>query len=334
MKTQYLWLALPLILACQTVSAQTPPPYLPITQLLPPLLTSPASPSREQDCGVDGVACAQWVEDQLAEWESFFGCDHRAVFPTVYRMLTRQTRLQLMDDPSVFDDPAGLAFEAVKFYELYYDMITAHLAGDSIPPAWQTAMDAANSGNWTGAHDMLLAINAHVQRDMPFALAEVGLNLPDGSSRKADHDRFNDVLNAAYGDIVREVGRRYDPIMSVIDRIGGMPVNMGAMQLVALWREGVWRNAERLSASYNGPLWELTLTSIEQQADITAKLLRNGETPGRRALRDAYCASALAQEQEAAARVDTPDNTSDVKAGSLGWPLLGLMAALLWWRRR
>ena len=267
---------------------------IPLTYLLPPLVaTDPASDYAER-CGADGLVCVRWVESKLAEWEKFFGCDHRAVFPTVYRLLTKQTRLQLEEDPSVFDDPAGLGFEALQFYALYDEMITDHLAGRPIAPAWQTAMDAANSGNWSGGHDMLLAINAHVQRDMPFAVANTGLTLPNGKSRKRDHDRFNTVLNTAYPIIVREVGRRYDPLMTIVANLG-LPVNLVSQQLVAVWREGVWRNAERLSVSQE-PTWQsLTHESIELQANLTAIAMKVGETPQRRSLRDAYCEAALVE---------------------------------------
>ncbi|MEO6698697.1 MAG: DUF5995 family protein [Paraperlucidibaca sp.] len=275
-------------------SRSEPALYIPLTDLLPALVTTEAAPNYAERCGADGLICVRWVESKLAEWERFFGCDHRAVFPTVYRMLTQQTRLQLEDDPTVFDDPAGLGFEALQFYALYDEMITHHLAGKPIAPAWQTAMDAANNGDWSGGHDMLLAINAHVQRDMPFAVANTGLTLPDGRSRKRDHDRFNSILNAAYPLIVREVGRRYDPLMTLVADVG-LPANIVAQQLVAVWREGVWRNAERLEASAD-PAWQsLTQASIEHQANLTALMMKIGETPQRRTLRDAYCEAALVE---------------------------------------
>jgi hypothetical protein len=37
----------------------------------------------------------------------------------------------------------------------------------------------------TGSGDLLLGISAHVNRDLPFVLASLGLVAPDGTSRKA-----------------------------------------------------------------------------------------------------------------------------------------------------
>lgn len=300
-------------------------PFLPTTNFLPPLVTTDAAPDRSGRCGENGLTCVRWVEAQLAGWEQYFGCDHRAVFPTVYRLLTRQTRLFLEEDPSRFDDPAGLGYEAVRFYELYHEMITAHLAGEPIPAAWQRAMDAANEGNWTAAHDMLLAINAHVQRDMPFAVAATGLNLPDGRSRKPDHDTFNRVLNNSYDAIVQAVGERYDPVLTTVDNIGLLVDNIAAQQLVALWREGVWRNAERLVTSEDTSLWESTVLSIETVANTSGRALMVGRIPGHRARRNAHCEAALGRSAEppsqpppASLGADNPIRTASTDDGGSG----------------
>ena len=41
---------------------------------------------------------------------------------------------------------------------------------------------------------MLLGINAHVQNDMPFVIAALGLRNKKGGSRKPEHDLVNEVL--------------------------------------------------------------------------------------------------------------------------------------------
>lgn len=292
--------------------AHDAPPFIPTTDLLPPVVPDQPSPDASPVCGDDGLVCVRYVEEELARWEAHFGCDHRAVFPTVYRLLTREIRLVLEDDPGTFDDPAGLGFEALAFYELYEEMITDHLAGRRIPRAWQVAMGAAQRGDWTGGHDMLLAISAHVQRDMPYALARVGLVLPDGRSRKPDHDRGNRILNDAYGPIAREVGRRYDPLMTDVEAIP-LVDDLGANQLVAIWREGVWRNAESLVATRDTDLAASSAAVIETNAATWAEVMRTGEMPGRRALRDAHCAAAMAGED-----VDSSPTVVSHLSGMLG----------------
>ena len=275
------------------------PPRVPSTDLLPPVAPDEPAPDAAPVCGEHGLVCVRYVEQELAGWEAHFGCDHRAVFPTVYRLLTRQIRLVLEDDPGFFDDPAGVGLEALAFYELYEQMITDHLAGRPVPEAWQVAMDAAATGDWTAGHDMLLAINAHVQRDMPFAVERIGLVLPDGSSRKPDHDRGNEILNDAYIPIVQEVGRRYDPLMTDVEALP-LADDVAANQLVAGWREGVWRNAESLVSTAGSPARAISETAIETHAATWAETMRTGEVPGHREVRDAHCRAALAEEADTA----------------------------------
>ena len=319
-------------------------PFIPTTNLLPPFVNEGPATERAPECGADGLECVIWVEEQLAAWESYFGCDHRAVFPTVYRTLTHETRLYLEEDPSFFDDPAGLGYEAVKFYELYEQMITAHLNGEAIAPAWQVAMDAANSGDALGLQDMMMSINAHVQRDMPFAVADTGLNLPDGTSRKADHDRFNQVLNDAYDAVILAVGERYDPLILQYDQAGLIVDDIAANKLVELWREAVWRNAERVSSTRDTPLWDSTVLTIEVAAQLSGLAFSPGVIPGYRATRDAYCVEQQTARGETRGSLPTSGANEASTGGSggcslgsgnngMGWLLLA--ATLGWmWRRR
>ena len=282
-----------------------PPPHVPSTDLLPPVVPGEPPPDATPVCGADGLVCVRYVEAELAAWEERFGCDHRAVFATVYRLLTREIRLVLEDDPGFFDDPAGIGFLALAFYELYEGMHAADAAGEPVPDAWRVALEVAAEGDWTAGHDMLLSISAHVQRDMPHALARTGLLLPDGTSRKPDHDRGNQILNDAYRPIVRAVAERYDPLMADVESV---PVvdDAGANQLVAGWREGVWRNAESLVSSAGTPTEELSREVIEANALAWAETMRTGEIPGHREVRDAHCDAILAARDDPGSEGGTP----------------------------
>src|SRR5437868_4692656 len=68
----------------------------------------------------------------------------------------------------------------------YYDWAAGNRS--AVPQAWLTALDAAQSKRVTGTGDLLLGMNAHINRDLPYVMAAVGLVAPDGSSRKPDYD--------------------------------------------------------------------------------------------------------------------------------------------------
>ena len=93
--------------------------------------------------------------------------------------------------------------------------------------------------------NLSLGINAHVQRDLPFALAAIGLVKPDGSSRKPDHDRVNEFLNRVTDDLYAEIARRFDPTIDDTD-LPGTADDAALFQIIPTWREIAWRNAERL----------------------------------------------------------------------------------------
>jgi hypothetical protein len=260
------------------------------TALLPP--DPRLSPVSETDrrCGPDGGRCLRDVERRLARMAADLDCDHRAVFATTYQLLTRELRREVERRPQAFDDPAGVGLLAKAFFGMYERTLAAHERGQPVPPAWQVALDAAQSAEHNAGQDMLLGINAHVQRDMAFALAAVGLRTPDGRSRKPDHDRINRVLSRAYDEIVPEVARRYDPFMVVADAKPSPVDDVGSQQLVALWREGVWRNAERLVAAESAAKRQRVAATIERHAEMWALGIAVLETPGYRAVRAEYCA--------------------------------------------
>src|SRR5260370_11935634 len=116
-----------------------------------------------------------------------FGCDHRAVFATTYLTLTEVLRDTLRRDPHFFADRDYRIYEDALFANYYFRTLDDNAAGRPVPQAWQIAFQTAASGDANGAQDMLLGINAHVQRDMPYVMATLGLHAPDGSSRKVDH---------------------------------------------------------------------------------------------------------------------------------------------------
>src|SRR5207249_118979 len=113
-------------------------------------------------------------------------------------------------------------------------------------------------------------VNAHVNRDLPFVLAAIGLVKPDGTSRKPDHDKVNDILFQAYGPAFRDVERRFDPSVSnaVFD---SMPYDDAVfIQTLVAWREEAWRNAERLVTAPTPADRARVAASIERAAAAEA----------------------------------------------------------------
>jgi hypothetical protein len=274
-------------------------PTPPWPQLLPPGPTADnRQPGPAPGCERASIACVERVARRLRQFRDGYGCDHRAVFSTTYMIVTEVIRDTLVDEPSFYEDRDWLIYQDALFADYYFRVLEAREAGQPLPEAWRIAFDTAETGDANAAQDMLLGINAHVQRDMPFVLAEVGLRKPDGSSRKRDHDAGNELLERSYEPIVQEIGRRYDPIVTTSNASWHPADDLAGLHLVAEWREEVWRNAERLVEAKTPQERAVITQQIEDNAAAWASSIAGfPQQPGYRQVRDAYCAEALARER-------------------------------------
>jgi Family of unknown function (DUF5995) len=132
---------------------------------------------------------------------------------------------------------------------------------------------------------------AHIQRDLPFVFANIGMVKPDGSSRKPDHDRVNVFLNRVSDDLYAEIARRFDPTIDD-SNLPGTADDFLSFQVVPAWRETAWRNAERLVAAQTPDERARVAASIEAYAASQARTLQAATAYGplqSSAARDAYC---------------------------------------------
>lgn len=270
------------------------PTYLGWPAALPPV---PGSfvPSTEDDCLKGRTKCVDAViREMYRRFDPLASsCDHDAVFSLAYLRTTEEYR-RTIEDPAFFEDTAFVNHEDVVFAEYYF---RAHDAWNSslraaTPPAWAHAFAAAEQRELSAIGNLVLGMNAHIQRDLPFALASIGLTAPDGRTRKTDHNRVNIFLNRVPDDLMPELARRFDP---TIDD-GDLPTtvdDIASFQIIPTWRETAWRNAERLVAAKTAEQRALVAADIEAYAASQAALLREATAyrAGRSSAdRDAYCA--------------------------------------------
>ena len=244
-------------------------------------------------CRKARMKCVRATMQRMRRLQASLGCDHRGVFATTYLTLTETYYGLLKEQPDFVADRKYLFTEVAEFANYYFDTLKAYVRGDRVPPAWQIALDTATKGEVNGAQDMLLGINAHVQSDMAFVVASLGLETPDGKSRKPDHDVVNAVLEMAYQRVVDEVERRYDPMLSITNPDGVPADDAAGLELVRGWRELVWRNAERLTNAKSEAERREVAASIEQHAAGWAQGIAAFQLPGERERRDAYCLAQL-----------------------------------------
>jgi hypothetical protein len=271
-----------------------PPPGVPWTEYLPALPSPPQThPNRVAHCKRAKLRCVRVQIRRMRELQARLGCDHRAVFATTYLELTRGLRDALVADPGMLAWPKFFFREDALFANVYFRSVRHAEQGREVPEAWRIAFETARSGEATAAQDMLLGINAHVQNDMPFVLARLGLRDRQGRSRKPDHDLTNEVLSSSYERVVGAVRERYDASMGVTNPPGVPVDDVAGLEIVREWRERVWRNAERLVNAESEAERAQVAAEIEADAADWARGIAAVQTPGYRADRDAYCAQQL-----------------------------------------
>ncbi len=267
---------------------------IPWTQLLPALPTPPQSaPNKVAHCEKASLKCVRFQIERMEALQARLGCDHKAVFATTYLELTKVLYEKVKADPGYFVFPRFFFREDALFANVYFRTVRAWESGRPVPPAWRIAFEAAESGEVAGAQDMLLGINAHVQNDMPFVLAQLGLRNRAGTSRKPDHDKANDALATGYEPVVTAVGGRFDETMSLTNPDWLFIEDIVGLELVRVWREQVWRNAERLINARTDAERAAIGREIQAYAAGWASGLAAVQVPGLRAARDEYCARQL-----------------------------------------
>jgi hypothetical protein len=273
-------------------AASTHPANVPWESYLPALpSTTAVQPHSVPFCRRPTMRCIDTEVKRMRRMQRILGCDHRAVFTTTYLELTLELRDVMRADRRFLRYPRYLFTEDALFANVYFNSLRDWASRRPVPPAWQIAFDTAARGDANGGQDMLLGINAHVQNDMPFVLAALGLRTPGGESRKPDHDRVNEVLDRAYERVVDQIAERFDPLLYTSNASWNPVDDIGGLEMVKGWRENVWRNAERLLSAKDDAERRDVANQIQQNAATWAELIaRPGGPPGYRAQRDTYCA--------------------------------------------
>jgi len=178
------------------------------------------------------------------------------------------------------------------FSNRYFKFFEAYRRDLPVPESWRIAYTAAVHGDANGGQDTLLFSNAHTQHDLPYVYAEQGVRTPHDKSRKADHDGVNEVNTRVFDQLEDEFAERYDPFFGSID-MKPLPFDeLGTQEMVKGWREGAWRNAERLLAARTKEERYEVERSIDTTANVWAHALADMQQPGYREVRDAHCRAA------------------------------------------
>ncbi len=251
-----------------------------------------------EDCPKGDTRCVDKVIREMDRQltDDARSCSHDAIFSVVYLRTTESYR-RAVENPWFFHDNAFVNNQDVIFAAFYFQARDAWRAGraSAVAPAWRVAFDAAERRAVTATGNALMAVNAHVNHDLPFVLEAIGLVTGDKVSRKHDHDKVNRIFPRAYDVIIPELARRFDRTADDGDVPGVSVDNEATLQMLYSWREEAWRNAERLVAAPTPAARALVAKSIFDAAEARARAIRAafayGPLRDGAADRDAWCAA-------------------------------------------
>ena len=222
------------------------------------------------------------------------GCDDNNVFSLTYIRVTEDIRTAVHE--GFYPDEAWLNVQDAQFARSYFLAYDNYLAGrtELVPPSWRIAFDAGRDGSVEGIGNLLLSMNAHVNRDFPFILYHAGLADSAGASYKDQHDSYNPRLRALYRPMIDELSARFDDSIDDYDVPGTTTDDEALFSVLVGWRETAWQNAQRLAAAKSDAERRQVADSIESYAISQAELIYAGSAygPGEStAARDARCAA-------------------------------------------
>lgn len=247
-------------------------PYVPWSSYLAGW-TDEYIPSSDNDCVAGRSNClhATLKEQSRIADDTASSCSHHAIFARAYVRMT-QLYGHTRAIPGYYQDVSYFNHVDAVFARYYTDSYYNWQSGNrsAVPQSWLTALDAAKDKKVSGSGDLLLGMNAHINRDLPYVMAAVGLVAPDGSSRKTDYDAVEAWLYDATAPLIAEFAARFDP--SIDDTADPFGLGNSALfQMVSSWRENAWRNAEALVSAPTPAARALVAANIEAEANAVAQ---------------------------------------------------------------
>lgn len=198
--------------------------------------------------------------------------DRRCIFLTLYGIVSAEMRERVRQ--RAFADPDWVHRYAVAFANLYARALAAYDAGrlDEVPKAWRLCFDRARGGGGLVLQDMFLGVNAHVNADLPYALAEISID-PDRDARYRDHAAVNTVLGAVTERATHRLTELYAPGLQSMDDCAGQLDELISAFSLDVARDSAWEAAVALANARTSAERGLVATLVQSRAALVARLL-------------------------------------------------------------
>lgn len=176
--------------------------------------------------------------------------DRRSIFLGCYAMMTGN----MLDavDTGRFADDAWVARLLQRFAEYYFEALELYEARNpETPHVWQLAHDTAQRETVMTVQHLLIGVNAHINYDLVFAVAELlssewdSLTAAQRAQRRADYDLVNAIIGETIDRVQDQILEARSPWLDLIDKLLGPVDEWLISEVITRWRDEVWRQAVR-----------------------------------------------------------------------------------------
>jgi hypothetical protein len=186
--------------------------------------------------------------NNVQQWEAAH--DRRGIFLGCYALMTGNMLDAL--DAGRFADDAWVARLLQRFAEYYFDALELYEARQpATPRVWQLAHETALRENVMTVQQLLIGVNAHINYDLVFAVAELlspeweTLTAEQRDQRRADYDLVNAIIGETIDRVQDQILEARSPWLDLVDRLLGPVDEWLISEIIMRWRDEVWREAVR-----------------------------------------------------------------------------------------
>ena len=189
----------------------------------------------------DAIGVMQAIDQALPE------ADGLKWFNVMYLAVTEAIEEAVVAG-NVFSDDAWVVYLDVAFANLYFGTVAGSLGGAiPVPPAWQPVFDTRLDPHVARIQHALAGMNAHVNRDLVWALVETHAGMgttPDRGSVQFQDFKIVDAILASVESQVKPL--LLTGVLPALDGTLGPLDDVLAMWSVVRAREAAWINSDVL----------------------------------------------------------------------------------------
>jgi hypothetical protein len=254
------------------------------TVLVVPVAANAGAAPPRRDCPRQLDACVDRLVVDMQRNLERIGCGHNAAFALLYLRTTESIRDAIR--AGEFSDRPFWNQVTTGFGHYYLDALRAWRNGHrrQVPGAWRLAFRAARGKQVSTLGDVMLGINAHINRDLAYIYFRLGVKNHD------DHLHVNTVLTRVQPIAYPEIIAKLDPSFA------GQAPNDPTLSLdIFAWRELAWTNAARLAAAPDRAALRAVAAEIERHSIRIARRIKAAfpTTAAANRQRDDFCAQRL-----------------------------------------